>query len=305
MTAEAIGKVIKDFRRNSIDTSVAADQLREADPTADPKRLFGNQVVTVAVSTVVDVTALWQQIVDRNEDHALYDHRLLPPWPNASYCFVNGHGNVHVLNVVTVPADEHKSVRWQPGDYGLDDATHTIDWDEVAYVSTVTVWLGGRSDTAGPLRTTGPLHAWLWAIDANGVPLDIRWVHMRPDIEMDTWRNAELVVLGAVDFLNCRNVKIVEPKRPRIVQRRVDRTGITVHEITVTPIGTSTRTRRGPIAAGAVPLTSVRGHFAEYGIDGKGLLFGKLSGRYWIPQHARGSADHGVSEQTFNIKATP
>jgi hypothetical protein len=52
-----------------------------------------------------------------------------------------------------------------------------------------------------------------------------------------------------------------------------------------------------------VPLTSVRGHFATYGQDGRGLLFGKYAGRYWIPQHARGSAEHGVVAQEFRLEA--
>jgi hypothetical protein len=298
VTAEAIARVIGHFRRGQVDTTVAAEQLRAIGSKVNPERMFSRQVAAVGRSTVVDVTALWAQIIERDEQRALYEgHRLLPPWLNASYCYVNGFGNVHVMSTVTLTVDEYaEGDRWES-----DADTHVLDWSEVAWVTSVTVWLGGWSSTANRhLPTTGPFHAWLWAIRADGVPLDLRWVHMRPDVEMDSWRNDELTVLAAVDFLNCRNVELVEPVRPRAERRRVERTGVRVHEINVLPVGKTTRSRPGEVRG--VPLTSVRGHFATYGQDGRGLLFGKLAGRFWIPQHARGSVEHGVIEQSFTVE---
>jgi hypothetical protein len=51
-----------------------------------------------------------------------------------------------------------------------------------------------------------------------------------------------------------------------------------------------------------VPLTSVVGHFARYGVDGRGLLFGKYAGRFWIPQHARGKKELGVNVNDYDLK---
>jgi hypothetical protein len=298
MTAEAIGKVIRDFQRGQVDTRAARVELEPSRPGIDMNRWFTREMDAVAHSTVVDVTALWRQIIERDEPRALYEsHLLLPPWLNASYCFVNSKGNVHVMNALSLTIEEYAAERWKS-----DVDTHDLDWDEVAWVTAVTVWLGGRSESVGgPIRTQGPMHAWLWAIRADGVPLDLRWVHVRQDIEMEMWTNALLVVLAAVDFLNCRNVQLVEPVRPRAERKRVERTGVRVHEINVLPVGKTTRSRPGE--SRGVPLTSVRGHFATYGQDGRGLLFGKYAGRYWIPQHARGSAEHGVVAQEFRLEA--
>jgi hypothetical protein len=45
-----------------------------------------------------------------------------------------------------------------------------------------------------------------------------------------------------------------------------------------------------------------RGHFAEYGINGKGKLFGKYSGRFWIPPVVKGSATVGVVVQDYKVR---
>jgi hypothetical protein len=77
-----------------------------------------------------------------------------------------------------------------------------------------------------------------------------------------------------------------------------------VAEIHVRPISNSYRGKgKESVAFGSVPLHSVRGHFAEYGTNGRGKLFGKYSGRYWIPAHARGSSEHGEVEQSYVMEA--
>jgi hypothetical protein len=115
---------------------------------------------------------------------------------------------------------------------------------------------------------------------------------------------AQLVVLGDLNFLSCRNVDVAEPVRPRPERRRIARTGTRIHEIIVRPAGSSTRSRGNTgIPVGAVPLTSVRGHFAHYGPDyGKGLLFGRHAGRFWIPAHIRGTAEVGEDIHTYRLQ---
>jgi hypothetical protein len=46
---------------------------------------------------------------------------------------------------------------------------------------------------------------------------------------------------------------------------------------------------------GVMPVHSCRGHFSEYGPEfGKGLLFGKYEGRFWVPPHMKGRRGNGT-----------
>lgn len=40
----------------------------------------------------------------------------------------------------------------------------------------------------------------------------------------------------------------------------------------------------------------------DWRIHGRGLLFGKLAGRFWIPQHARGDREHGESVADYALQ---
>lgn len=181
--------------------------------------------------------------------------------------------------------------RWQTAE--------AVDWAEVRWVIVATVWLGGRSDQVGAVATTGPVHMWRFAVREGGEPADLNWVQLMPEYPRENWDMAHVTLLGALNFCACRNVELVEPLRPRAERRRIARTGVTVNVISVFPVGRATR--GGGRSGAGVPLSSVRGHFAEYGVNGKGLLFGKLSGRFWIPQHARGSKELGESEHSYRL----
>jgi hypothetical protein len=45
----------------------------------------------------------------------------------------------------------------------------------------------------------------------------------------------------------------------------------------------------------------VRGHFAEYGMNGKGKLFGKVAGKFWVPAHYRGNPELGEVDKSYRI----
>jgi hypothetical protein len=282
MSAEQIGRVCSDLW-----TGRFRDQFKAMLP--EMGELLGG-------STVIDATGIYESLVAMENGVDIYnDHRIAPPWETALIAYLNGHGNVIVSWVVAVEAAEYEGERWE-----TDADTHTIDWNRVAWVLTVMVFIGGRGDS-GPMPTTGPVHAWKVAVYEQGDIADLRWVQIAEGYPMTNWDMASLVWLGTLDFLNCRNVQIAEPSRPRAEARRVARTGIRVHELTVRPVGRSTRKGDGESQPTSLPLHSVRGHFANYGVDGKGLLFGKLAGRYWIPQHARGSAEVGLVDQRFTV----
>ncbi len=93
----------------------------------------------------------------------------------------------------------------------------------------------------------------------------------------------------------------------RPLRRTEQRYGVRSHVLQVTT--TSKRRAGGGSAGGSVsyPLGSVAGHHAHYGDccpgmhPPNGLLFGKITGRIWVPQFSRGTADVGSVQQTFII----
>lgn len=248
---------------------------------------------------VVDATQLYQSLVANPKPVYIYeDHpNIAPPWSSALITYVNEHRNVVVLQVsgFEFPQGRRKKL-W--------DTDEPVDWNAVRWVVQVAVWVGGWSDTLSEgVPVAGPLHMWRHAVSDSGEPLEIRWVSLEEKFPLDYWDMAHLVILGTLNFMNCRNVDLVEPVRPRAERRRIARTGVQVSVINVFPVGKSTRSNGGEAKNPGVPLTSVRGHFSHYGPDyGKGLLFGKLAGRFWIPQHARGDKTLGETTHDYVLK---
>lgn len=290
VTAEAIAKVVADLRAGRFRSPRTGEEIARWGAA-----LLGS-------GPIVDATAIYEGLVAKDTPVAVYeDHPCVaPPWDRAMVAYVNGHGNVIVMGL---SAAETHGESLPPGVW---DTAEPIDWSEVRWIMTVVVYLGGRSETLGPIQTTGPMHIWRVAVYADGRPADINWVHLVPDCPMEQWDTAQLTLLGALNFLGCRNVDIAEPARPRAEARRVARTGVTVSEIVVFPAGRSTKRsgeQRG-IPVGAARLTKVRGHFAHYGPDyGKGLLFGKYAGRFWHPAHAYGDETLGESSHDYKLVA--
>lgn len=297
MPAEPIASVIADIR---------AGRVRNALP--DDQRVIALSLPLAQTGTVVDATAIYDSLVAVPRQVSFYeDHPCItPPWESASICYVNGHGNVIVMAATATELKE-PTEQWKvavPGEYeiGLSGHNHEVEWERVRWRLDTFLWLGGRSDQrGGEFPTTGPVHLWQFAIYEDGEPADIHWVHLVPEYPMEHWDMALATLLGSLNFMNCRNVTIVEPHRPRAERRRLDRLGVSVHTINVLPVGKSSRSAKGDRVLG-VPLTSVRGHFSCYGPEyNRGLLFGKLAGRYWIPQHARGNAEMGESEHDYRL----
>jgi hypothetical protein len=159
--------------------------------------------------------------------------------------------------------------------------------------------------------------SWCWSRDLGGSmygPFGAELVEVTPSggvgeygfIGNDDFPSAfvdtnAIVVLSVLNFLNCRNIALVDaPVRDRAQRRRLDRLGVRVSTLNVFAAGETRRTDRAGDPVGGVPLTSVRGHFAHYGPQyDRALLFGKYEGRFYVPQHARGSADLGEVEQRF------
>jgi hypothetical protein len=280
VTAEPIARVIHDLHHGRIRHTLPDRRVT----TAAIERAQRDQ-------PIVDATPIYRSLVAKDTPVDLYgDHPCIaPPWDDAAICYVNEHGNAIVAQTSARPWPAN--LRW--------DTPNDVAWDELRWLLDAFVWVGGRSAEHGEMPTTGPCHLMQYAVMPDGNPADIHYVHLMPDYPLEMWDMAQCTLLAALNFLACKNVEIAEPQRPRPERRRLARLDVRVHTLVVRPAG-----RRsgggGTTGDGAVPLHSVRGHFAEYGEQyGKGLLFGRYSGRFWIPGHARGSTDHGEIRKDY------
>lgn len=291
-----------DFTDMLSDAVVALRRNRFIDPLG---AAMPDMQKVLAAAMPVNCSSIHDDVLASDKAMDLYgDSIVRPPWMNCLYAYRPhiDRPTVMMIHVVTIDRDDYpeapewdESLTWES-----DSGTHTIDWSTVRYVSLATVhaW---RPDLAGVM---GPLHSWRWAATEDGVMQDFYEQYLDDRTEPGTYHNGMLTMLHSLTFLNCRNVTLVEPHRPRAQRRRLERAGVRISEIHVFPSGVTVRGRSMPVGAGGRPLHSVRGHIARYGPKwGRGLLFGKHEGEFWIPQHARGAAERGTVEQSVTIEA--
>lgn len=104
------------------------------------------------------------------------------------------------------------------------------------------------------------------------------------------------LAFSALYLMDCRNITFESVLPPRQVRRVYERRGTSAppeYRVVVKVPGKQSYTIAGPRRKGepVIPAHMVRGHFAEYG-EGK-PLFGKYTGRFWIPAHVRGKRSEG------------
>jgi hypothetical protein len=118
------------------------------------------------------------------------------------------------------------------------------------------------------------------------------------------------IALFTCSLLHCKNVQAVEVD-PRASmtrqQRRADERSkhplvhykvLEVNPLRTYRLGEDEREGDGALRR----LHHVRGHFVEYGpAYGKGLLFGRLEGRFFIEPHVRGDLTTGVVAKTYAL----
>lgn len=286
MSAEEIATVVADLRAGRV-MSVVRDETLDK---------FGKSMIGAAAGApVVDATAIYKSLVDRDTGVAFYeDHNIAPVWRESLICYVNEHGNV-IVHVV-LAFEFQGGMRWE----GANDE---CDWERVKWVFESMTFAGGTAATGSQVPTSGPLLRLQLAVYEDGEIGDIHWIQVYEAQPVSVWDMATLVLLGTLTFFVSRNVELGEPvSRPRGIRRRMDRIGVKVNELLVFPVGKSTRSlRTGDIVEGSQPISNVRGHYAKYGIEGRGLLFGKYAGRFWIPEHARGAEEVGTVEHRYRI----
>lgn len=319
MSAEAIARVVADLRAGRARNLLTAARSPFAgEQVGGHSDLFGVALAAARMDAkVIDATTVYRRLAEQERAVWLYeDHPCIaPPFPRFDVCYRNEHGNVVVMCAVAIDHRDGKDdgtkadttdtfekgrgvtqpPRWAPA--------QPVDWDRVRWTVDTFCWIGGRGGGV-VFPTGGPAHLWRFAVYDDGEPADLHWVQLLPDYPRERWDMAHLVLLGAMSFLSCRNVELVEPRRDRAERRRLARTGVSVHELAVFPVGRSTRRQGDKVDGVGVPLTSVRGHFASYGpAYGRGLLFGRYEGRYWISPHARGDRDHGEHRTDYHLEA--
>jgi hypothetical protein len=129
-----------------------------------------------------------------------------------------------------------------------------------------------------------------------------------PHFEINVQSPTYLHVSGlALTFLNSRNVELLKPPPGSSKKRRPrkEKFESRYYRIKVNAIGQRYERIGGRGATGiSQALHIVRGHFREYGPEfGKGLLFGKYAGRFWVAAHTSGSPESGVVVKDYEVEA--
>lgn len=113
--------------------------------------------------------------------------------------------------------------------------------------------------------------------------------------------------LLALSFMHCKNTRTMTEEPPsKLSKIHKKETGRPLLRYYVLQIDHMKAILKKAEKGGKLGLTQAlsicRGHFAEYGKDGKGLLFGKLVGRFFIPMHTRGDRKAGVIVKDYEVK---
>lgn len=115
--------------------------------------------------------------------------------------------------------------------------------------------------------------------------------------------------MATMALLNTKNIETREVFPTRQQRREAERKKLpppaTYRVLTVRVPGVDRAANgRNGTALTAAPLHIVRGHVARYGPDyGKGKLFGRLEGQFWIPAHVRGTAEAGTIVKDYRVEA--
>lgn len=109
----------------------------------------------------------------------------------------------------------------------------------------------------------------------------------------------------ASSFMSCKNIQLVENHPPRYERRQREREKkpplTKYYTLEIEPMKRILRIEGKSEEVGLKKALHIcRGHFAHYTPDKP--LFGKVSGRFWIPAHVRGSKEAGEIKKDYRIK---
>lgn len=181
-------------------------------------------------------------------------------------------------------------------------------------------------DEAGRIISAKPSNTVLYP-DSPAVELELSpdiqdWLLGQEDVEARRGEidgilsNSAFVVLFAFALMGCKNVHHVEvDERAKLnrqqirAREREKQPFITYKILEVKPLRSMKTSAAEPDNEEDGRITRmhwVAGHFAEYGPEyGKGLLFGRIAGRFFIDPHVRGDLDEGFITKDYKLAAPP
>lgn len=125
----------------------------------------------------------------------------------------------------------------------------------------------------------------------------------------DFARNVFSPFMAVHTLMHCKNISLAEhamgaEANRRMAKRFGDRDGgYRFHTLRIQQACGRSRSAFGG-ETDVMPLHVCRGHYAKYGPEyGRGLLFGKYAGRFWVETHARGNEKNGVVDKDYAVKA--
>jgi hypothetical protein len=108
------------------------------------------------------------------------------------------------------------------------------------------------------------------------------------------------------NLLNCKNISLQKHEHDRVTAKRLlKRDGVAAahyrYHTLVVRKGFSDSDGPGQKTE-TMPLHVCRGHYRTYTADAP--LFGRYTGRYYVPSHARGTAKNGIVDKDYVVKTT-
>ncbi len=159
-------------------------------------------------------------------------------------------------------------------------------------------------DTRGQVLINEP-HGWVFissieetdAITQAGVKLE--------DLQ-NSFSKHGAIALATLQFLNCRNVEVMDNQPTRQQRRAAERQGerppVTYKTLVIHPLGRRSGVNLGGTHAEAA-LHICRGHFKDYR-GGQGLGRWHRHGLWWWSPQVRGSAECGRVEKDYDVEVT-
>lgn len=148
---------------------------------------------------------------------------------------------------------------------------------------------------------------WLWIRDPLATSR-VAGFYDKYGVEMqDGFARHGMICLNAIQFLNCRNVEIVDNPPSRQQRRQAERQG-TKPPVTYKTLVIHAMRRRGATSGDSegshagMPVHTVRGHFKDFR-SGPGLGRAHSHGIYWWEPMLRGSAEHGRVVKDYEVEA--
>lgn len=166
----------------------------------------------------------------------------------------------------------------------------------------------------------GPMnHFYVW-VRADGSVIDyVTQIEVAPGHpgpfkdETAGFENLIHPAMMAIDMMHARNARIVDVQPPpKLAKANLKRTGVpTVSWKTIVILPFSerkllTEDAQTQTGTGSRPWQIVPGHYAHYGVVGpggwlRGKLFGRVSGRFWIPEHEAGNEAAGIVVKDYKM----